>query len=141
MGRTVKEHLAHHHSRSGAFDLSVGTELEKLRKCFEALETNADSGDEMKKSFGAAKDSVDRLGALFNGHAQYHRDMGQDVEKSADIDDLGKLAPTQISAVYDPSKAPGSRLVPRTGQREFSSMPQVAEGFEGLVKCGDDRES
>ena len=134
MARTVKQHLATHHAKSASFDVGIASEFEKLRKCFAALETNVDSWDEMKKAFGAAKDSVDRLGALFNGHAQYHRDMGQDVEKSADSDDLGKLAPTGVSAIYDPSKAPtGSRLVPRAGQRDPSTMP-IDPQFEHLVR-------
>ncbi len=143
MARTVKEHLATHHARSASFDVGVGAELEKLRKCFAALETNADGDDVVKKVYGDAREAVDRLGTLFNAHGEYHRSMMAETAKAEDIDDLGKrLVPTEISAVYDPSKS-GVRPVIRAGQREISgtgAMPQVAEGFENLVKVGDDRE-
>lgn len=133
---TVKEHLARHHAKSAAFDIAAGVELDKLRKCFETLETNVDGDDALKKIYGDAKDSVARLAAAFSNHAQYHRDMGATVAKADGIDDLDKLAPSNISGVVDPSKVPsGSRLIPRSGQREVSgTMPTVAEGFEHLVK-------
>jgi hypothetical protein len=140
MATTVKGHLAEHHKRSASFDMNVASECEKLRKAFENLETHADSGDEMKKAYGDAKASIDRLGQLFNGHAQYHRNMGQDVGKGADIDDLDKrLEPTQVSAVYDPSK--GVRPVIRAGQREIpgaaGTMPVVDDRFQHLVKVDE----
>jgi len=138
--RSVKEHLQHHHSRSASFDIATGAELEKLAKVFERLETQADD-DTAKAAYRDGKESIRQLSAAFNVHAEHHKSMMMNAEKSADIDDLDKLAPTGISAVYDPSKSPtGSRLVPRAGQRELSSMPQVAQGFENLVKVGDDRE-
>ncbi len=135
---TVKGHLAEHHKRSAVFDVNVASECEKLRKAFENLETHADSGDELKKAFGDAKASIGRLGQLFSGHAAYHRDAGQNVEKSADVDDLDKLVPTQISGIVDPSRAPSSgRLVPRSGQPTPSDMPKVDMQFEHLVKVDD----
>jgi hypothetical protein len=141
MARTVKGHLAAHHAKSASFDMSVGTELEKLRKCFEALETNLDGDDAVKKSFRDAKDSVGRLSAAFNAHARYHRDMGKDVEKGADIDDLDKLAPSGVSAIIDPGKAPAAnlRMVPRSGQPSgpAGEMPKVDMRFEHLVKVDD----
>lgn len=134
--RNVRQHLSEHHSKSASFDLGVGTELDKLRKCFETLETHTDAGDDVKKAFGDAKSSVARLGELFNGHAQYHRDAGKDVEKADAADDLNKLVPTNVSGVTDPSKGP--RAVIRPGQPQIQAdMPKVDMKFEHLVKIDD----
>ena len=70
-----------------------------------------------------------------HGIAQTAKAVEDELHKS------DELVPTQVSGVTDPSKGP--RAVIRPGQREISgtgAMPVVAEGFESLVKCGDDRE-
>jgi hypothetical protein len=136
--RNVREHLSEHHKQSAGFDLSVAGELERVRKSFEALEAQAD-GD-AKESFAACKVAFDKLGAAFNQHAVYHEKMKQACEKSDGSDDLEKLAPSGISAVYDPAKGP--RAVIRPGQREIpgaGEMPVPLE-FQHLVKATDDRE-
>jgi len=59
----------------------------------------------------------------------------------AAVGDLNKLMPTEVSAVYDPSKGP--RAVIRAGQREIpgaGTMPPVDLQFQHLVKATDDRE-
>ena len=136
---TVKQHLAHHHAKGAAFNLSIGTELEKLRKSFEAMETNTSDDDGLKKIYGDAKESVARLSASFMNHAEHHRSLAANAEKAAD-DELGKrLMPTDVSVVTDPSKMPaGLRAVIRPGQREIQSdMPKVDMQFEHLVKVDD----
>jgi len=136
---TVKQHLAHHHAKGAAFNLSIGTELEKLRKSFEAMETNTSDDDGLKKIYGDAKESVARLSAGFMNHAEHHRSLAANAEKAAD-DELGKrLMPTDVSVVTDPSKMPaGLRAVIRPGQREIQSdMPKVDMQFEHLVKVDD----
>jgi len=132
---TVKEHLRHHHAKSAAFDIATGAELDKLRKSFEALETNTSDDDDLKKIYGDAKDSVARLSASFMNHAEHHRSLAANAEKSEDVEDLSKrLVPTQVSAVIDQGKGP--RAVIRPGQREMSGadMPKVDMQFEHLVK-------
>ena len=137
---TVKQHLAHHHAKSAAFDIATGAELDKLRKCFEALETNTSDDDALKKIYGDAKESVARLSASFMNHAEHHRSLAANAEKAAD-DELGKrLMPTDVSVVTDPSKMPaGLRMVPRSGQPSApsSDMPKVDMQFEHLVKVDD----
>jgi hypothetical protein len=135
--RNVRQHLSEHHARSASFDLGIASEFSKLRKCLEALETNVDGDDSLKNVYKDAKESIGRLSAEFNGHAQYHRNMGQDVEKGIDVDDLDKLVPTQVSAVVDQAKGP--RAVIRPGQRELPAdgMPKVDMQFEHLVKVDD----
>src|SRR5437879_2363618 len=111
--RNVRQHLSEHHGRSASFDLSVADQLEKLRKCFEALEGQSD-GDDVKKAYAAGKDAFDKLGVGFNQHAAYHAKMKEACEKSDGVDDLDKLMPSNISGIVDPSRAPSSgRLVPR----------------------------
>ncbi len=135
--RSVREHLQHHHSRSASFDIATGAELDKLRKCFEALETNTSDDDALKKIYGDAKESVARLSASFMNHAEHHRSLAANAEKAADTDDLDKLVPSNISGIVDPSRAPsGGRLVPRSGQ-PTPDMPKVDMRFEHLVKVDD----
>jgi len=57
-----------------------------------------------EKSFGAAKEAFDKLGTSFNQHAAYHAKMKEACEKADAADDLNKLQPSAVSAVYDPSK-------------------------------------
>jgi hypothetical protein len=135
MARTVKEHLSEHHAKSASFDVGVASELGKLRKCFQDLETHTDGDGDLKNIYASAKECVAKLSDAFNVHGEYHRSMMADTQKSSDIDDLGKLAPVGVSAVYDPSKSPtGSRLVLRSGQRDPSTMPDVPAEFQHLVR-------
>src|SRR5258706_3425092 len=96
-----------------------------------------------------AEDESDRAfhEAAIAAHASmqfvHHHGIAQ-TAKAAEEDELYKsneLVPTQVSGVIDPGKGP--RAVIRPGQREISgtgAMPVGAEGFEGLVKVGDDSE-
>jgi len=136
--RNVREHLGEHHGKSASFDLAIGSELEKIRRTFESLEGQSDDGD-AKKSYGAGKDAFAKLAVAFNEHAAYHKKMKEACAKSDGVDDLDKLQPSGVSAVYDPSK--GIRPVIRAGQREIpgatDTMPQVDSAFEHLVKVDE----
>jgi hypothetical protein len=138
--RNVREHLSTHHAKSASFDLGIASELQKLRKCFQDLETNADADDALKKVYSDAKEVFDKLGTSFNQHARYHEQMKAACEKSDGVDDLEKrLEPTQVSAVAPTAPASALRAVPRAGQREIPSanMPKVDMQFEHLVKIDD----
>jgi hypothetical protein len=141
--RNVREHLSTHHAKSASFDLGIASELQKLRKCFQDLETNADADDALKKVYSDAKEVFDKLGTSFNQHARYHEQMKVACEKSDGVDDLEKrLEPTQVSAVAPTAPASALRAVPRYGQKELgaAAMPVVDPAFQHLVKATDDRE-
>jgi len=114
--RTVREHLAEGYTRSGSFKMQLATALSK------ALDAN--DQEEAKKSLRA-------LVGLLQEDAARDKQMKESCAKG-DADELGKLAPMGgISAVTDPGKAP--RLVPRSGQRDPSTMP-VDPQFEHLIR-------
>jgi hypothetical protein len=147
MAKNAREHLhtlheneRTHHVKSASFDLQVGTELSKLANTFAQLEEWKPGSEEARAAHAGAKEILRKLATQFQEHAQHHEQMSklhgamkEGCEKSVDTDDLNKLMPTGVSAIADPSRAPSSRLVPRTGQ-PTPDMPKVTPEFEHLVR-------
>jgi len=145
--QTLHENERTHHIKSGGFDLRIGTGLAQLGDIFEQLESEKPGSDGAREAHAAGKEIFRKLATHFQEHAQHHKTMAENhtasmeaCEKSVDTEDLNKLAPTQISAVIDPGRAPaGLRAVTRHGQRELPAdgMPKVDTQFEHLVKVDE----
>ena len=141
------ERMTHHHVRSGDYHRELGKRWKGVAEHFGALHKEA--GGRSGHPYNKLESAFDAQGGQEELHAMHHTDEARkwkEIEEACtkvlagDLNKLSQLEPTQISAVYDPSK--GTRPVIRAGQREIGGgMPAVDPQFSHLVKVGDDRDA
>ena len=128
--KTVRQHLANfhkaaaeHHAGIAEDHTKLGTYHEALAKCLgKAVSDDAGAKKHLEDIAATHHASAERN----RNYAEFHTNAVEECMKGADVEDLSKLVPTNISAVV-PSRA-GVTMVPRYGQPVAKNVdPQFAE--------------
>jgi hypothetical protein len=130
--------MAEHHVHEAKHHDRVAGHLEKLASAL---------GKRVADVVGDSKTELEDWAAEHRSHAAYHRgeeashrEQADKCGKAIDVDDLEKrdqLRPTNVHAVA-PTVPATVRAIPRHGQREVPTRPNVPLEFEKLVQVEDD---